>query len=403
MKYSITFRNGKWKLPSARGFLHKSKEEKQGLQNINCRNELESILVYPLRKEADISGENYSTIALVKLLSELGFIIHELPEPEIKTSSFWSSFSLRRFTELRRISENNLVSNLIVKIPTASHLFIVPFLTKGFKGRVVVLIDGIMWITPRLKTSIHMFLHEPIITSIRVLLNNPLWCTFSTKFQYEIVVSSKTQEMQFEKYLNAKSCVCVITNYPFGISLNPMPLKAIVIDDITFGYIGHTYPIKGVHVLSKAFRMLANDLVVPSLKLALSGRGPSVPKQAFKNCNVSFSGKVDRDEYYNSVDCLIFPYLAEWGTNVFPSVLLESLARGIPIITSDLPLCRELFSDANNIYFVRPDDALALAEKVKEIYHRGKAIFTETSNEDVNHKGRQIKARKGWERLLLKN
>jgi glycosyltransferase involved in cell wall biosynthesis len=70
---------------------------------------------------------------------------------------------------------------------------------------------------------------------------------------------------------------------------------------------------------------------------------------------------------------LIAPFWTDWGTQTFPNVLLESLAFGVPVITSDLPVCRELFGDDLAI-FVRPNDPHGLARTLQEIDHGQRAL-----------------------------
>ncbi len=74
---------------------------------------------------------------------------------------------------------------------------------------------------------------------------------------------------------------------------------------------------------------------------------------------------VDIAEYVRSADLVALPYINLQGTDGNPSCLLEVMACGIPVVTSDLPELREIAEGA--VEFVPAGDHKKLAEKIMQI------------------------------------
>ena len=94
------------------------------------------------------------------------------------------------------------------------------------------------------------------VTIVRMILNNKLWCTFLMLFNFELIVASKTQKNQITPFLKKATPVHIIPNSI--CDLKPQQNKATDSNNIIFGYIGHTYPIKGLDFLASAFQDLKN-------------------------------------------------------------------------------------------------------------------------------------------------
>lgn len=80
---------------------------------------------------------------------------------------------------------------------------------------------------------------------------------------------------------------------------------------------------------------------------------------------IKYHGSVENmiDEVYSIVQCVIHPtYYAEGLSNV----LLESLACGRPIITTNRPGCKEVIEDGINGYVVNQKDSKDLIDKVEK-------------------------------------
>jgi glycosyltransferase involved in cell wall biosynthesis len=88
--------------------------------------------------------------------------------------------------------------------------------------------------------------------------------------------------------------------------------------------------------------------------------------------NVIFTGYVKHDKigpYLKASDILLAPYPKKGYTvyHLSSIKLIEYMASKVPVIASDLPSIREVFSE-DQVTFVRPDDREDLHEKIKLIF-----------------------------------
>ena len=92
--------------------------------------------------------------------------------------------------------------------------------------------------------------------------------------------------------------------------------------------------------------------------------------------------------YYAMADCVVLPSYHEGMSNV----LLEASAMGRPVITSDIPGCREAVEDGKTGYLCEVKNADMLFEKMK--------LMMNKSAEELEEMGRC--ARKRMEKLFDK-
>lgn len=80
---------------------------------------------------------------------------------------------------------------------------------------------------------------------------------------------------------------------------------------------------------------------------------------------IEYPGAVrDVIPYIRSADCVVLPSYYREGT---PRILLESAACGRPVITTDMPGCRDVVADGTSGFLVRPQDVGSLSEAMLEI------------------------------------
>jgi len=124
---------------------------------------------------------------------------------------------------------------------------------------------------------------------------------------------------------------------------------------------------KGIPVLLKAMFFLKQNKINTQLvlvgdgelkeKFILQARGLGLESQ------VIFVGKIPNDElsyYYNLADLFILPSINQG--EAFGMVLLEAMASGVPVVTTDLPGVRQVAGDAGLI--VKPNDPVELAKAI---------------------------------------
>ncbi|MCU0558957.1 MAG: glycosyltransferase family 4 protein [Desulfobacterales bacterium] len=132
--------------------------------------------------------------------------------------------------------------------------------------------------------------------------------------------------------------------------------------------LGNSKPYKNLRGLLRAFALVAPRH--PGLRLKIAGRGDSYHRlQVFAdrlriNAQVDFCGMVSNDELRRMLSgarALVFPSLIEG----FGFPLVEAMALGCPVITSDIPIAREVAGDAAVFADpLRPDAIAAAIERV---------------------------------------
>ncbi|HWC35199.1 MAG TPA: glycosyltransferase [Mycobacteriales bacterium] len=97
---------------------------------------------------------------------------------------------------------------------------------------------------------------------------------------------------------------------------------------LTFGYLGQLVPHKGIDTLLRAFEGLGGGH-----RLLIAGEGALAPMvEAAATGNVTYLGRVDgeaKERFFADVDCMVLPSRCP---DVAPLVVLESRARGVPVI-----------------------------------------------------------------------
>jgi glycosyltransferase involved in cell wall biosynthesis len=124
-------------------------------------------------------------------------------------------------------------------------------------------------------------------------------------------------------------------------------LIGLPLDRPIVGYVGHFNDVKGVDVLADAFRSLLRREPTAVLALAWSGQGDPRPirrRLAGLDSNVVWLKKVHIGTFMCAIDVLALPYRTTAGQGAFPSLVLEALHVGCPLVTTDLPLLREITS-----------------------------------------------------------
>jgi glycosyltransferase involved in cell wall biosynthesis len=127
---------------------------------------------------------------------------------------------------------------------------------------------------------------------------------------------------------------------------------------------------KGINYLIEAIGKMVEKY--PNLSLQIVGEGDAkeeLEKQA-QGANLSpkieFMGGIAHEktpEIYNSADVFVLPSLNEGMSNT----MLEALASGLPIITTDTGGSKELVQDGENGFIVKMKDSADIAEKIEKL------------------------------------
>lgn len=132
-------------------------------------------------------------------------------------------------------------------------------------------------------------------------------------------------------------------------------------------FVGRLIRRKGIEWLIKAIRIIADEGRSPGIKCIIIGEGED--SQFFEKLVnkldlsqiVEFKGQVGHKElkaYYQSASVFVLPSLSE----VCPTVVLEAMYFGLPVVSTDIPGIRDHFKDVAAL--VPPRDQKRLAEAI---------------------------------------
>lgn len=137
------------------------------------------------------------------------------------------------------------------------------------------------------------------------------------------------------------------------------------------GSIGSFEHRKGHPVLFEALKKLAGARL-PHVHLMMVGDGPDeamlkdLAKKMDLDGHISFFPFTDEPNYvFERLDLTVLPSLEKEG---LPNVLLESMAMGVPVVSSTLGGVAEIVVDGETGSMVPPGDPAALADAVEELW-----------------------------------
>ena len=133
---------------------------------------------------------------------------------------------------------------------------------------------------------------------------------------------------------------------------------------LQFLFVGRFALNKGINILAKAVKELNEEGYSEKFSFNLVGKGPLfeayVKQYAFPNLH--FLGFADDDklnELYRTNDVFVLPTLFEG----MPTVVLEGMAHGMPVIVTDVGATRELV-DLTNGYIIEKNDVNSLKQAI---------------------------------------
>lgn len=177
---------------------------------------------------------------------------------------------------------------------------------------------------------------------------------------------------KFSKYANINPSL--IKHIPNGISTNNI-IKTHELNQafkqrkekIVLGYFGNIFKAKGLHVLLEAFYKLDTD----KYDLKIYGRlEESYSKSLdynFPDWKQYYQGSYDNDEVLfllKNIDVLVFPSIIFEN---YPTVILESLIAGVPVISTNIGGAKELINNNSYGLLFENMDAEDLKDKILSI------------------------------------
>ncbi|MBL8063366.1 MAG: glycosyltransferase family 4 protein [Anaerolineales bacterium] len=128
--------------------------------------------------------------------------------------------------------------------------------------------------------------------------------------------------------------------------------------------------IKGPDVFVNTLKLLKND--VPELHVLLSGPARGYVKNGLDAAHIPYThvylnSYPDIAELFQALDLYIVASRQEGG----PKAILESMASGIPLVTTRVGQAMDLVKHGENAFMTDVEDVEALASFAQQVYHSG--------------------------------
>ena len=333
------------------------------------------VALIALRQETRLTGESESVIALTRLLNSKKGVQADIIKLEDKFlleykdsktgDFFWKNiFKIPRLFLRLKKSDYDI---LHLFLPTPSFSFLADILHVVTNKKVIVTFEGFVVDSFKMRN----FFKDTGFYLIRYLLNNPLIPIFSFHLAKGYIVSSEAQKKQLDKYYY-KNKIYIIPNLVDDSRFKRYKdaKKIFKLNKKTITYIGHFFDIKGIDFMLDSFHELMKKDKNYELVLAYSGLGNKnriLRKIRKMNLDdVKILGKVDINQLLSATDIFYCPYNFVFGTNWFPSVILEAFYFNIPVISSDLKAIKEIVPNMERGILIRNKAEFVKAVKLLE-------------------------------------
>lgn len=228
------------------------------------------------------------------------------------------------------------------------------------------------------------------VTGLGDAVENGGWMQKLTLTLYKIGLG-KARQIFFQNESNRSYCIDkgIATDSSVllpgsGVNLQHHTYQAYPPDDgkVRFLFIGRMLRDKGIEEYFEAAKVIKRKY--PNTEFQILGNVEGNYQEKLdalaKEGIVKHPGTTsDVRPYIGAVECTIMPSYHEGMSNVN----LESAANGRPVITTDVPGCRETVDDGVTGFLVKPRDAAALIDGVER--------FLALSYEDKQKMGRQAR------------
>jgi glycosyltransferase involved in cell wall biosynthesis len=207
------------------------------------------------------------------------------------------------------------------------------------------------------------------IAKLGLDLHYSIYCAFEKMLCRDRLTFVQGHE-SWQIYGSSPSAVqCISTSHADGDVVRAIK-AATLKKQLHIVSVGRLVHVKGHQYLIDALRILKDTEFEFDYRLSIAGEGERLAdlKQQAERLNlldrVAFIGQLDRSEIfelYDTADVFCLPSLRE-GT---PKVLLEAMARGVPIVATDVGGVRSVVVNGETGVLVEPNNSAALAGALK--------------------------------------
>jgi len=161
-------------------------------------------------------------------------------------------------------------------------------------------------------------------------------------------------------------------------------------------FIGTLRPVKGVKYLIKAMKTVFETHHEARLLIVGSGEEKEKLRTLVRELNIekqiTFVGRVENElvpEYMAAADIFVLPSLRE-GMSI---AILEAMASGLPIVTTDTCGMSEVIRDSKNGFLVEPKKSDQLAEKISLL------LQDENLRKEISTNNKEDAKRYNWKKI----
>ncbi len=242
--------------------------------------------------------------------------------------------------------------------------------------------------------NMNKYLNYIIIKMYKISIHNGTFVFVQNSNDYDFLISSN---------ISKKNNTILIPGS--GVDINKFVFSNLPTFDknnkFIFLFVGRLLYSKGVSVLFESSLKLYKDS--QNFKVILIGKHDFSNPDVISSDDISNMSKpffqfvyhVDNVlDYITKSHCLILPSYYKEGT---PKSLLEGLSVGRPIITTDIPGCKETVTNQNG-YIVKPND-------INSLYHSMKTLLNlpYSEIENMGLRSRELANKRFDERIVINN
>ncbi|AGK60063.1 Glycosyltransferase [Archaeoglobus sulfaticallidus PM70-1] len=196
------------------------------------------------------------------------------------------------------------------------------------------------------------------------------WRTWAKENIYDKTLGLLTVKIADKVLSVAKSDIPIIKR-KFGVDAEWIP-NCVCTEKFSYSendsrvvtYVGKLEKWKGAELLKDVFKTIHNEL--EDVKFMVVGDGSLAEKLKNSNLPIKLMGHVPHDkmpDIYHKTAVSVLPSYMEG----LPTICMESLACGVPVVATDVGDTREIVTDGKTGFLVKPGDAKAMASKVIEL------------------------------------
>tara|TARA_B100001093_G_C26795179_1_gene1000782 strand:+ start:584 stop:1636 length:1053 start_codon:yes stop_codon:yes gene_type:complete len=210
-----------------------------------------------------------------------------------------------------------------------------------------------------------------------------LICFLINKSDLHICLTKKMRN-EFCKNYNIKNSISLSNNFFLNeIKENKRIKKKL----ITIGFLGNIIQEKGIFIFLKILKKLASFNIKGIIGGPIIANKDYIKKKIYYTANLKYLGEVDnlkKENFFKKIDILLFPSKL---TEAEPLVILECMARGIPVIAIDKGYIKEIinkncgFVFSEKIYFKKTINILIkFAEKKLKLENFSRNCFFQSKH-----------------------